>query len=523
MSLNLYPIIRELGVGGFGKTYLATNTLMPSQQTCVLKQLLPVGNSPQLQQLIEERFKREAIILEGLGERSNGTIPKLYAYFVDRGEFYLVQEYIEGQTLAEKMTSCGFLQESEVRRLLIEILPTLAYVHQNKIVHRDIKPENIILRRDDGKPVLIDFGAVKETMSTVANNSWNSSRSIVIGTPGFMPMEQTAGRPMFASDIYAIGLTAISALTGKHPSELETDPDTGNIEWKAHAPHVSSSLAEVLDKSIQTIGRDRYASAQQMLQALEITNQTVSQGTTKTQISSVPANYVQQAYDPGAVKTTVVDTGNRQNDRQHDSNINNSLKAALLGVVISSVLILLGLFIGKGIQQPSGAESKVASGTSNVSAPKSTSNPNASRQEIHRGDDPSRSVMSNNSQNRSPALPVEASTPIAINRPPTDRFISNYYSKIKSGQTVSSWGDFSSDYQNNSRANPGGYSGDYLKWWGGLGRNTEVGRIETIDANADRATVHAHCRFRGKSYIVQYHLAFDDSSQSWKIIRVSKL
>ncbi len=90
MSLNLYPIIRELGVGGFGKTYLATNPLMPSQPACVLKQLLPVSNNRQLQQLIEERFKKEAIILEGLWERSNGMIPRPYAYFVDRGEFYLL-------------------------------------------------------------------------------------------------------------------------------------------------------------------------------------------------------------------------------------------------------------------------------------------------------------------------------------------------------------------------------------------------------------------------------------------------
>jgi|GEM_PF-3414829 len=133
----------------------------------------------------------------------------------------------------------------------------------------------------------------------------------------------------------------------------------------------------------------------------------------------------------------------------------------------------------------------------------------------------------NNRSNNSPppnySPPVNSPTPVAVDRPPTDRFISDYYSKIKSGQTVSSWGDFTSDYQNNSRANPGGYSGDYLKWWGGLGRNTEVGRIETIDANADRAIVQAHCRFRRKSYIVRYYLIFDESSQSWKINRIDKI
>ena len=527
MSLNLYPIIRELGVGGFGKTYLATNTLMPSQQSCVLKQLLPVGNSPQLQQLIEERFKREAIILEGLGERSNGTIPKLYAYFVDRGEFYLVQEYIDGQTLAERMTSCGFLQESEVRRLLIEILLTLTYVHQNRIVHRDIKPENIILQRTDGKPVLIDFGAVKETMSTVLTNSGNSSRSIVIGTPGFMPSEQTAGRPMFASDIYALGLTAISALTGKHPSELKTDPYTENIEWKAHAPHISASLADVLDKSIQAIGRDRYANAQQMLQALEVTNQPTSQGATKTQISPIPVNHVQRAYNLSSVDTTVVDTTDRQQqirdpDRQNSGDPNSSIKALILGAIVSSILIVLGLFIGKSGQQSSNAELKVASSEARATNAPKTGNANTASSNSNRSN-PNRDGNHRSWSDEAPPTTNQSATPVTVNRPPADRFISDYYSKIKGGQTQSSWGDFSSSYQNDSQANPGGYGGDYVKWWGGLGQNTQVGRIETINATTDNATVHAHCRFRGKSYIVQYHLTFDDSSQSWKINRIAKL
>ena len=203
MSLSLYPIIKELGDGGFGKTYLAMNTLLPSRPYCVLKQLKPVANDPQLRQLIQERFEKEGAILESLGNGSNGIIPRLYAYFVEQGEFYLVQEYVDGQTLNDRVKTQGVFTEQQVRHLLLNILPTLIYVHSKGIVHRDIKPDNVMVCQIDNKPILIDFGAVKETMSTTISNSGNSVPSIVIGTPGFMPVEQSIGRPTFRSDIYS--------------------------------------------------------------------------------------------------------------------------------------------------------------------------------------------------------------------------------------------------------------------------------------------------------------------------------
>ena len=118
---------------------------------------------------------------------------------------------------------------------------------------------------------------------------------------------------------------------------------------------------------------------------------------------------------------------------------------------------------------------------------------------------------------------AKESSQIATNRPSTDSFINEYYSKIKSGQTSSAWNDISSDYQNNSIANPGGYGGEYVKWWGGLGRNTQVSRIETVNADENSATVHARCRFQGNSYTVRYHLIFDNSNQSWKINKIDRL
>ncbi|MEA5571192.1 protein kinase domain-containing protein [Calothrix sp. UHCC 0171] len=264
---NRYRVLRVLGDGGFGETFLAEDTQMPSGRRCVIKQLKPVANNPQVYQLVQERFRREAAILEELGNGCN-QIPTLYAYFVENGEFYLVQEYIEGQTLTQILQQ-GLLSESSVKEILINILPVLDYVHSKGIVHRDIKPDNILIRNSDRKPVLIDFGAVKETMGTTVTASGNSAQSIVIGTPGFMPMEQSVGRPVFASDIYSLGLTAIYLLTGKIPQEFTTNPVTGEIVWRNFALGVTPTFAGILDKSIQPIGRDRYWNAREMLSALQ--------------------------------------------------------------------------------------------------------------------------------------------------------------------------------------------------------------------------------------------------------------
>jgi len=265
---NRYQWIRVLASGGFGETFLAEDTQMPSGRRCVIKQLKPVADNPQVYQLVQERFQREAAILEELGD-GNNQIPRLNAYFAENGRFYLVQEYIEGQTLTQTLQQQGVLSESTVKEILTNILPVLDYVHSKGIVHRDIKPDNILIRYVDGKPVLIDFGAVKETMGTVVTASGNSSKSIVIGTPGFMPSEQTAGRPVFASDLYSLGLTAIYLLTGKIPQELGCDPATGEILWRQYALSVSPSFTTVLDKAIQSHARDRYSSAREMLQALQ--------------------------------------------------------------------------------------------------------------------------------------------------------------------------------------------------------------------------------------------------------------
>lgn len=271
---NRYRVLQTLGSGGFGNTFLAEDTYMPSKRRCVIKQLKPVTHDPKAYEVVKERFQREAAVLEELGE-GHKQIPQLYAYFSENGQFYLVQEWIQGDTLGKIVEKRGALPENEVRQILVSLLPVLDYVHNRHIVHRDIKPDNIIMRQQDGLPVLIDFGAVKEAMNTVVNAPNQSAHSMVIGTPGFMPSEQAAGRPTYSSDLYSLGLTAVFLLTGKFPQDLTTDPRTGEILWRQFAPNLHSNLASVLERAIRFNPRDRFASANDMLNAL--TEDTASQ------------------------------------------------------------------------------------------------------------------------------------------------------------------------------------------------------------------------------------------------------
>ena len=265
---NRYQIIKTLGSGGFGETFLAEDTQMPSHRCCVIKQLKPIDNNPEIYELVKQRFQREAAILEELGGACN-RIPTLYAYFQLNDLFYLVQEWIEGDTLTSRIKQQGLFSENAVRNILTSILTILEYVHSKRIIHRDIKPDNIILRHQDGEPVLIDFGAVRESMGTTINSQGSPASSIVIGTPGYMPSEQAAGRPIYSSDLYSLGITAIYLLTGQQPPTIETDSRTGEILWQTYAPHISPELQTVIDRAIQYHPRDRFPTAGEMLYALQ--------------------------------------------------------------------------------------------------------------------------------------------------------------------------------------------------------------------------------------------------------------
>ena len=284
---NRYTVIRSLGEGGFGQAYLAEDTQMPSKRQCVIKQLKPIADSPEVYELVQARFQREAAILEQLGEHHR-QIPRLYAYFTENEYFYLVQEWVEGKTLEALSLP---LPESTVCALLTAVLPVLAFVHDQGIIHRDIKPGNIILRAGSQQPVLIDFGAVKETVNaTIARQ--DSAESIVIGTPGYMPAEQAAGRPLASSDLYSLALTAVYLLTGVPPQMLPSDGQTGELSWQQTAGSVSSKLVAVLTKAIQYHPRDRYSNARDMLADLTSLPGTHSPSVEKSSVSVLPPTII---------------------------------------------------------------------------------------------------------------------------------------------------------------------------------------------------------------------------------------
>ncbi|PZO10674.1 MAG: serine/threonine protein kinase [Leptolyngbya foveolarum] len=266
---NRYRVLSLLGDGGFGKTFLVEDVHMPSARQCVLKQLKPIEDDEAAGKIVRNRFGREAATLEKLGE-THDQIPRLYAYFSEGDQFYLVTEWIAGYTLTQKVQVEGPQSEAAVKKIIADLLGVIAYVHRQGIVHRDIKPDNVILRRADGKPVLIDFGAVKETMTTQisVNGQGAQAHTIAIGTPGYMPAEQMAGRPTFTSDLYSLGMTAIYLLTSRIPQELSVDDRTGEWLWRQYASGVSAGFGNFLDCAIHRDPRTRFPSAESMLSIL---------------------------------------------------------------------------------------------------------------------------------------------------------------------------------------------------------------------------------------------------------------
>lgn len=258
-----YQIIEKLGRGGAGETYVAEDLDIPvsPKPKCVVKRLHPKGIDPDTQRL----FHKEAEILYKLGQ-NHDQIPKLYAYFEEKGEFYLVQELIEGHNLAQEIGEGKQWSEAFVIKFLQELLEVLAFVHQNNVIHRDIKPSNIMRRDRDGKLILIDFGAVKEVGNLAMDSQSSSARTISIGTFGYMPSEQAFGKPRLSSDIYAVGITAIFALTGIAPNQFPED-ENGEIIWQNHA-QVSEELASILNQMVRYHFNQRYQTAVEVLQEL---------------------------------------------------------------------------------------------------------------------------------------------------------------------------------------------------------------------------------------------------------------
>ncbi|MGD1809501.1 AAA-like domain-containing protein [Dapis sp. BLCC M126] len=257
-----YQIIEILGKGGgFGETYLAEDLDIPEipKPRCVVKRLKPTKKNAKVKSL----FEQEARTLNKLG--THQQIPTLYAYFEHDDEFYLVQELIDGNDLTKEINH-GW-SESKVIEFLAEILELLIFVHDNNVIHRDIKPANIMRRKSDKKLVLIDFGAVKEVRTIVVGNDGQPSSTITIGTPGYMSVEQLQGRPQFASDVYAVGVTVIQALVRKSPQHFPHNI-SGEIDCETLLSGINDELANILIKMVKVNWHQRYPNTQVALAEL---------------------------------------------------------------------------------------------------------------------------------------------------------------------------------------------------------------------------------------------------------------
>ncbi|MEG4071639.1 serine/threonine-protein kinase [Microcoleus sp. Pol14C2] len=272
---NHYRIVRELGHGGFGRTYLAEDAHR-FNEPCVLKEFAPQVHGSYALQKSEELFEREAGVLYKLQHNQIPRFRELFRVSIsDRGYLFLVQDYVPGQTYrflldARKRQGLRFI-EAEINQLLLQILPLLEYIHSLGVIHRDISPDNLILRSSDGMPVLIDFGGVKQVAATVeslfAEANGAPAPATRIGKLGYAPVEQMQMGIVYPhSDLYALAATVLVLLTGKEPHQL-LDSQTLNWNWRAECS-LSPNLSLVLDKMLAQQPSQRYSSAREVMLAL---------------------------------------------------------------------------------------------------------------------------------------------------------------------------------------------------------------------------------------------------------------
>jgi serine/threonine protein kinase, bacterial len=527
-----YQILQTLGSGGFGETFLAEDTHMPSRRRCVVKKLRPTQNDPALEKLIRDRFQREAAMLEELSG-GNRQIPALYAYFYSETDqqYYIVQEWIDGETLNDLVSKKGVMNESQVRRILTDVLPVFSYIHSRSIVHRDIKPDNIILRHSDQLPVLIDFGAVREAMGTVMNSQGKPTQSIVIGTPGYMPSEQSIGRPVYNSDIYSLGLTAIYLLTGQHPNNLPSDPSSAEILWRDSAPQISAAFAQILDRAISYHHRDRYQTAAEFLTALSGVQAPIPQPANNnipnksqvatyavapahqqrmdTQLSAAPASGKNQMIVGGAIAATVVGGA-----LAIALLFSNSSSKVVTPVAVTSTASNPSISIPpkESPAPPAATESPtpVASPLSKIpvaSTLPTANNPPVSKAPIQ----PTPITLQPPTQNP----PVNNADPSAM--------VTGYYNDLNSRNYGAAWSKLPADLQGNRQVHPAGYK-SYEDWWTSV-NSIEVRNVRLVSrtpqkAEAIASTVYHMKNGRSAPYSLRYFLDWNETSQSWQITKI---
>jgi serine/threonine protein kinase, bacterial len=250
-QIRHYQILKTLGQGGMGTTYLAWDRA----KLLVLKEM----NADMVEiAKARELFEREAKILQSL---HHPGIPQYYDFFVEAQRKYLAMELIHGQDLDLAIHQTGTVSVKQAIDWMGQLCDILSYIHAAKppLIHRDIKPANLLIRTIDRQLFLIDFGAVKE-IGTLGGTR--------IGAPDYMAPEQNNGQPCTQSDLYAIGPTLIFVLTGRNPADfLELQPEGYRFNL-TEIPQISPSLQAIIDRVTQRRPRDRYQTAAELAQAL---------------------------------------------------------------------------------------------------------------------------------------------------------------------------------------------------------------------------------------------------------------
>ncbi len=286
-----YRSLKLLGQGGFGQTFLAVDDTQPQKPRCVVKQFLPRKQSTEVN--AAALFRQEAARLSQLG--GHPQIPDLLAYIEDANQLYIVQSFIEGDNLAQKLAAQGAFSEVQVHKLLTQMLTLLDFVHEHQVIHRDIKPENII-QSATGSYALVDFGAAK-----VVTGEQLAKTGTLIGSASYAAPEQAAGKAIFASDLYSLGVTCLRVLTNLSPFDLY-DLNEGAWAWRDFLSQpISPKLSAILDKMIAQGLRRRYQSAAEALQDLQSLG---IQDSAASQAFSAPRTAETSASDQGLAGQT---------------------------------------------------------------------------------------------------------------------------------------------------------------------------------------------------------------------------
>ncbi|MEH2363284.1 serine/threonine-protein kinase [Nostoc sp.] len=326
-----YQIVQTLSAGVFGETYIAVDVDYPENPKCVVKQIKVSSSEPGYLEMLRLLFLTETETLKLLG--SHQQIPEFIACFEENEQFYLVQECIEGHALTAELPinqQWGSLwSESEVVEFLIDVLGILESVHSQGVIHCDIKPENLIRRNSDRKLVLIDFGSIQSINFGIGAEL--PIYRIPVTSLGYIPPEQFIGQTQPSSDIYALGMIAIQALTGLEPLQLKADPyaKDNEIFWRSQNTPVNDYLAAVLSQMIRYDYQNRFQSAGEVLRVLK----QIIWETQPSEILEADSQFLLKA---------AIENDNSQNPKS--GNLSPLLTGMKVGLAANSLLMGFGVY-----------------------------------------------------------------------------------------------------------------------------------------------------------------------------------